>query len=854
MSDLISILDIAERTGYEASLITTFNASLPFYEEVILRRLRANGCRQNVVLMDAAQCSSAWDSEATRPRNAGYDYSLIPIRSSAAFHPKIAIFVGPKRASILIGSHNLTVAGFGYNRELTNLIELSAKKREDAGSILNDIWKSLATWLESALGYCPPELIQAALSLQKHTKPFLNENASDISAIFLSQTAGEIGLFAQLKNTVTFEVRRVLVIGAFFDEKLAFLKAIRSTWPGAEIVVGIDPNTVYLPTSLGDPKTRFVDVGTLWTEDKGRYIHAKAVYIEGLDERKIFISGSANPSGPGWGIQSGVANTEAMILLKDGNAFDALVKTGLDGLFGLLSIPSETLEATAAKASQFRISTQPSSPRIVMGTADADARKITVKFPDAQLITDVLPLDSDGGLISTQSTFTAEGSNVEIVLADNTGVIRSLLLKNELTTIARVIVHHTAIIFAGSASSKQHQIRVALGEIGDSGTDISRLIEQVSAVIFSGEVTKHATSVKRSAMRPSEKPDKDRPESLSMSVDEIAGQRRKRKLLEGGDLGYLLDILIQRLHIPKPSIPKTISDAAAGNPEEGQDDDVEPPSPSLIEDEAIAIAVFAKSRSLINKMLAREALAAAEPERVTEMLAQLTAVLAIIKELKHLEMQGRWRDRGFALVDPDAMYKLMTKSMFYLFSSTHAIWNSVENEAIGTEELKSLNVLLSWLAWEIGYDYEEVVPPVWTYEAPDSHDFALSGNGYLGKLFPRLIADDLSKSLEMAVFSTINPVPKERSDANAWINRCLGLGRTLRLGNSTNPTASSKNCRVGGFAYVPNRIEQWTVVLEVDEKLVKLWDFGQDKNGNLEHRGFMHSFVMPLQSGVATVR
>ena len=201
-----------------------------------------------------------------------------------------------------------------------------------------------------------------------------------------------------------------------------------------------------------------------------------------------------------------------------------------------------------------------------------------------------------------------------------------------------------------------------------------------------------------------------------MSIEEITTQRRKRKLLEGGDLGYLLDILIQRLHIPKASSPKSIADAEGGNPEEGQDDDLTPNTPSAIDDEAIAAAVFAKSRSLINKMIAREALAAAEPERVTEMLAQLTAVLAIIKELKHLEMQGRWKDKNFTLVDQDAMYKLMTKSMFYLFSTTHALWRAVEDEDIGTDELCSLNVLLSWLAWEIGYDYKRDVPPVWNFQ------------------------------------------------------------------------------------------------------------------------------------------
>ena len=853
MPDQISILDIAESTGFEASLITTFNASLPFYEEIVLRRLRANGCRKNVVLMDAAQCSAAWASEATRPRLAGYDYSLIPVRSSAAFHPKIAIFVGPKRASILIGSHNLTVAGFGYNRELTNLIELSAKKQDDVGSILNDIWGSLASWLEKASGYCPSELIQEALSLQKHLKPFVNPGTVHNSAIFLSQTAGGLGLFAKLKELVNFGVRRAIVMGAFFDEKLAFLTAIRSMWPEAEIVVGIDPDTVYLPLSSGDAKTRFVDTGALWGEENGRYLHAKAVYIEGFDSQKMFLSGSANPSSAGWGLESATANTEAVMLLKDANAIDALSRTRLESLFDLPSLSAEILKSTTARASQLRISTQPSAPRVVVGTADAEAKRITVSFKDAQLVKSISPLDDNDGLIPIHLTFTSEDSTLEIIMDESAGAIRSLLLRSDLTAIARVIVHHTAIVTATSASSKQHQIRLALGELGDSGADISRLIEQVSSVIFSGDVTKHATSVRRSTGSHEERADKERPTSLSMSVEEITNQRRKRKLLEGGDLGYLLDILIQRLHIPKASSPKSIADAEGGNPEEGQDDDLTPNASSDIDDEAIAAAVFAKSRSLINKMIAREALAAAEPERVTEMLAQLTAVLAIIKELKHLEMQGRWKDKNSALVDQDAMYKLMTKSMFYLFSSTHALWRAVEDEDIGTEELSSLNVLLSWLAWEIGYDYKRNVPPVWTFEDPGEHDFLLAGNGYLGKLFPRLAADDLAKSLEMALLSTIDSTQTEKAHADSCLGRNLILGKSLRTGTSTIPTSGAADFRVGEYAYVPNKVAPWTVVLEVDDKLVRLWDFEESKDGRLEHRGFMRSFVMPFQPEDTTV-
>jgi hypothetical protein len=98
----------------------------------------------------------------------------------------------------------------------------------------------------------------------------------------------------------------------------------------------------------------------------------------------------------------------------------------------------------------------------------------------------------------------------------------------------------------------------------------------------------------------------------------------------------------------------------------------------------------------------------------------------------------------------------------------------------------------------------------------------------------------------MAVLSTISPIPKKKADATAWLARNLRLGHNLKMGASTKLNSAPRTFTVGGFAYVPNRVEPWTVVLEVNDKLVKLWDFEEGKDGNLESRGFMHSFVMPF--------
>ena len=120
-SDKLSILDTIKGGDIQASLFTTFNANLKFYEDLVLRRLTATGCRNNVVLMDQQQCALAHASEATRPSFAGVGYTLVPIATTGAFHPKICLLAGKKSASIFVGSHNLTISGFGYNREVTSL-------------------------------------------------------------------------------------------------------------------------------------------------------------------------------------------------------------------------------------------------------------------------------------------------------------------------------------------------------------------------------------------------------------------------------------------------------------------------------------------------------------------------------------------------------------------------------------------------------------------------------------------------------------------------------------------------------------------------------------------------------------
>lgn len=142
----ISLLEELKKGGYEASLITTYNAYLPFYEDVVLRRLVNAGVRHNVLLMDARQYSL---SLATHPpRLAGRNYTLAPVTVGGAFHPKLIFLAGKNKGLVLVGSHNMTLAGFGFNRELTSLVRI--QNDEDAGGIAlaQDVWTEIDYWLD----------------------------------------------------------------------------------------------------------------------------------------------------------------------------------------------------------------------------------------------------------------------------------------------------------------------------------------------------------------------------------------------------------------------------------------------------------------------------------------------------------------------------------------------------------------------------------------------------------------------------------------------------------------------------------------------------------------------------------
>lgn len=295
--------------------------------------------------------------------------------------------------------------------------------------------------------------------------------------------------------------------------------------------------------------------------------------------------------------------------------------------------------------------------------------------------------------------------------------------------------------------------------------------------------------------------------------------------------------------MPSVSSPSHLPEPVSADDEEGTDDPIDSVENPAFDDAEIAATISRKSRSLIRKMIEREKHAADETSSAPTMLVQLVAVLAVLKELRYLERQGRWRNSSLQLVDSAALESLFQKSMYYLFSSSHRLWAAVEGEG-RFEELDTLNLLLTWLAWEVGYTFTLSIPDFWEVEKEDK-DWLLAGNGYLGKLLPRFRIENQWDMLKTSILRTIHPIPTKKKDADAWLETNAVCGDALLEEFTNTAEHPAKNFSVGGVAYVPRLMDPWSVVLDFDDRKVALWDFEIKADGSLGRRSFLRSFVVP---------
>lgn len=823
MSEPVSILDVIKRGGYEASLITTFNAALPFYEEFVLRRLMAAGSRYNVVLMDGAQCAQAWSSDAARPRLAGHGYALLPMRVPGAFHPKVCLLAGPRKAAILIGSHNLTLSGFGYNREVTNWIDIGGSKDADGVAALADTWGLIETWVNQQANHLPDSLLEAALALGKFVMPLTQKAKGSGQSCVLGQSLARQSLFDQVATRVPVRVERIVVMGAFFDAELTMLRKLSEQWPTAEVVVLIDPDTVHLGGKLADVRCRFVDARSLWADTAQHYLHAKSIYFESL-QGDVMVSGSANPSYPAWMGNSAHGNIEAVVLREGAEARAAAHALGIIQAFDLTPMGMPDLVLVAERGRVELGAQVDARESVCVAIADVESDSIALVFPHTEQL----------------NLRWAEGSNIEerwdatMSIVDALTItikidgplerVRSLVFGLGSDKTLRAIVHHPASLSGLAHTKRQAILREALGTLGSGEGDVSRLIASVEKVIFSEDIHNELTTLSRGGKgQVDDGKLPARPASLGVHVADMPKQKKKFRMLKSGDLAYLLDVLIRRLGIEiETSHGKTDSRGRTEEGSVGQDDDDAMQS-DIVSDAEIAEIVSRKARKLIRRMTMQLNLACKDEQRAQSAIVQLVAVLSLVRELRRLRLHPRWRLSQSLVTDADRR-SLLDVSMKCLFGhQSELLKNLIDLAGEPIEEVGFLRALLLWLAWDLGEELTDRISPL----AEESDAIrSVQANAVLYELLPTAAVDaDEAEELERSIRMTVVPTGAEGARAAAWLHRHLDIGRAVNAASPSELQIKPGLLR-GALVAVPKLSPvRLRVVSAVAGSEVTLWEF-----------------------------
>ncbi len=828
----ISLHEVLKEGGFEASLITTFNAYLPFYEEIVLSRLRAAGCRHNVVLMDAAQCDVAYAGEETRPRYAGREYTLVPMRSRGAFHPKIFLLVGRRKAAIFVGSHNLTLSGFGYNREATTRFEFKPGTGDIGNDIARQAWRAIEQWL-AAQGDVLPEPLRESVRAVSNFGAWLRAQTGTLGDVtFLAQTPSSPGIWGQLQPRLPERVKRVIVVGPFFDSDLALLAQFRQAWPRAPILVGVDPATAVLP-ERSDAKKKFDFRNAAKLGKRGGYLHAKCFFFETGGAKDVLVVGSANPSAHAWLGTGKFGNEEAVIVRFGQTAGDSAAQLGLPKVADLRALDAGDWQAlnqarTAAKAG----AANHSAP-LVVAHAVQDGLAIPLAAMKSRRPRSATVLDSSGAILIDEVAPLERGQTLLIRASGDARQFASMIvLKCSGDTEIRALVHQTHAVQELMRSGKQAQLRASLSGLSSGTGDLAKVIAAVEKVIFDEPEIENAPGHRSPGKRPGGKDDEEltKPESLAGSIQEQRKRRAHRRLLESGDLAYLLDVLIRRLGV---GIERDPSDRdEKGRSEEelvGTDDSTDDrPKFEELDDSDIAKLCRSKERRLVSRMIKQMEQAARRAKKGPTVLIQLVAVLAILRELRLVERMPRWASIRESLVTRDDEELLLNGVLTNLFGRGYQLYQAITT-ALGDEqfdELARLKGLLIWLAWDCDVRLDERFD---LGEEPEDVENRLEDKATLLEFAQMLKGDPVARDeasnsiLQIAQGGTAIAASRWITSYLGWADRILSQPKTTATSRET----PVKALRVGDLAEITtDRPRKLRVVSGVTEQNVILIDFG----------------------------
>jgi len=688
-----------------------------------------SGIRHNVLMMDATQVAIAVDQHP--PYAAGRFYSLVPIKVSGAFHPKVILLVGKNKGTLLVGSHNLTLSGFGYNRELTNLIRCKGAEDAEGAALLESAWRCILDWVESQATVLPDHLLAMIRKVEEFA-PWLQAKSAAVSdqcrVLATGQDAGS--LWQQMAEFVGPSP----VSGAFFDANLAFLARILEELAPEEFFVGIDPKSVQMPAGKNLSGVSLVNCSGLGVADKGgnqaSYLHAKSILIERQDGETILAVGSANPSSPAWLAPGLAQNVEMMIARKGAEARTVAEELGLTMVASGPPLTEddwqqidenwwrEVSDGASQESAQVIIAL--ASETDIRFRISGDPLPATIEcelFAGAKHRPDIHPATLVGGeyVLSTYDVSVA-ASRLRFTFSGRTFT---------------GLIQHVKQIEGLSRTTAQRRFNEALESLSTGTPNLDQFIECVKDIIrLSDSVPTPKSTQKQAVHQGHDRPADTQKEGgeLSISQQEVAEQERGRKQRMRGsdDLVYLLDVVLFYLRDEIPTgVDDTLEDRDAMGRSEEEQVDADDDEPTIELPPAMDLAqpsvrtgrdplqvCHAKVGSLVDAACGQLKALHLGEIHLEQLVVILAGILAALRLLRGLEGKVPWIGAGQTAFPPKERRKLFSKIAEALYDGKMSIVNLALQHSHLTEfdEFSRVKGLIIWLAAESDIQFADQKP------------------------------------------------------------------------------------------------------------------------------------------------
>jgi len=273
-----------KKHDYEAAVLCTYTLQLHFLDNYLLHLDGLDACDQITIFTDYSTYAG-FAEEETRLLN--QRYLIVPMHCAGVFHPKLYIFASEKKATIGLGSANLTQSGLTANLETIFTCEISQKNRQYA-----HLLKECLDYVEMLAQQSGSKTAQAQIEeLQRICQTLLGPKPENDLRFWHNLNQKLLPKLVTYVKSASTTVHLIQIISPYYDQKLKPLTQLKSDFPQAEIEIYVQQYESSFPVDISvaelHPAKLFVYEGI------ERFMHGK-MFLFHTDEQLFLFMGSAN--------------------------------------------------------------------------------------------------------------------------------------------------------------------------------------------------------------------------------------------------------------------------------------------------------------------------------------------------------------------------------------------------------------------------------------------------------------------------------------------------------------------------------------------------------------------------------